>query len=102
MQIPVDFLRKILKRLEEKGFIKLKRGVGGGIKLLKNPDEITLYDVIVAIEGIVGLNRCVIDKSTCGLVPHCPAHPLWVKLREKFVRSLKEINFYSIISKQKF
>lgn len=100
MLIPQDFLRKILKRLEKKGLIKIKRGVGGGIKLSRKPEKITLYDVIEAIEDTVALNRCVINKSTCRLVSNCPAHPVWMKLRKEIVNSLKKIDFRSIISKK--
>jgi Rrf2 family protein len=100
MLIPQDFLRKILKRLEKKGLIKIKRGVGGGIKLSRKPEKITLYDVVEAIEDTVALNRCVINKSTCRLVSNCPAHPVWMKLRKEIVNSLKEIDFRNIISKK--
>lgn len=50
MQIPKSFLIKILKQLEKAGLLKLKRGVSGGVSLKKKPEDITLYDVIVAME----------------------------------------------------
>jgi Rrf2 family protein len=97
MQIPKNFLMKILKQLEKAGLLKLKRGVSGGVTLIKKPDEITLYDVIVAMEKAVALNRCVINKGICGLSSHCPVHPVWFKVRNKLIEALKEINFSRVL-----
>lgn len=91
---------KILKQLEKVEFLKLKRGVSGGITLLKSPREINLYDVIVAMEKNVALNRCVVNNKICGLATHCPVHPVWFKLREKLIQALKEIDF-SLLVKDK-
>ncbi|GAB6183054.1 hypothetical protein JCM13991_07950 [Thermodesulfovibrio hydrogeniphilus] len=93
MQIPMSFLRKILKKLEKAGLLQIKRGVSGGIKLLKLPHEITLYDVIVAMEKEIALNRCVTSKKTCGLSKFCPVHPVWFKVKARLIEALKEINF---------
>jgi len=93
MQIPKSFLLKILKKLERKDLVKLKRGVTGGITLLKSPREINLYDVIVAMEKTVAFNRCAINSKICSLSSHCPVHPLWIKLSKKIIQALKEINF---------
>lgn len=96
MQIPKSFLRKILKQLEKVGLVQLKRGVSGGIKLLREPVEITLFDVIVAMEKAVALNRCVINDKICGLISHCPVHPVWFKVRERLIQALQEIKFQEL------
>lgn len=93
MQIPKSFLHKILKKLEKARLIQLKRGLSGGIRLLKEPFEITLFDVIVAMEKTVALNRCVVSDKICGLSSTCPVHPVWFKVREKLIQALKEVNF---------
>jgi len=93
MQIPKIFLMKILKQLQKAGLLKLKRGVSGGVTLAKKPAEVTLYDVILATEKAVALNRCVIKKGVCGLVSQCPIHPVWLKVRKRLIEDLKEINF---------
>ena len=100
MQIPRDFLMKILKQLEKANLLKLKRGVSGGVKLAKKPKDITLYDVIVAIEKVIALNRCVINKGICGLSSQCPVHPIWFKVRNKLIEALKEINFSGLLTQE--
>ncbi|MCX7988285.1 MAG: Rrf2 family transcriptional regulator [Thermodesulfovibrio sp.] len=99
MEIPKSFLRKILKQLEKAELLHLKRGVSGGIKLLRNPAEITLYDVIVAMEKTLALNRCVINEKICGLMPKCPVHPVWFKIRERLIQALKDIKFQELATK---
>lgn len=96
MQIPKSFLRKILKQLEKEGLIQLKRGIKGGIRLLNEPKEITLFDVIVAMEKIVALNRCIINDKICGLISQCPVHPVWFKVRQKLIQVLQEIKFHEL------
>ncbi|MCS7163478.1 MAG: Rrf2 family transcriptional regulator [Thermodesulfovibrio sp.] len=99
MQIPKSFLMKILKRLEKANLVTLKRGVSGGIRLLKNPIEITLYDVLVAMEKNIILNRCLINEKVCGVIPQCPVHDVWFKIRQKIIEALKEFNFQDLAKK---
>uniref|UniRef100_A0A7V4JRD3 Rrf2 family transcriptional regulator n=1 Tax=Thermodesulfobacterium geofontis TaxID=1295609 RepID=A0A7V4JRD3_9BACT len=98
MQIPKEFLMKILKQLEKAALLELKRGVSGGVKLVKKPKDITLYDVIVAMENVIALNRCVINKGICGLSSQCPVHPIWFKVRNKLIEALKEIKFSGLLT----
>jgi len=100
MQIPKNFLIKILKQLERAGLLKLKRGVSGGVKLAKKPKDITLYDVIVAIEKVIALNRCVINKGICDLSSQCTVHPTWFKVRNKLIEALKEVNFSRLLTQE--
>ncbi len=89
---------KILKQLEKAALLELKRGVSGGVKLVKKPKDITLYDVIVAMENVIALNRCVINKGICGLSSQCPVHPIWFKVRNKLIEALKEIKFSGLLT----
>lgn len=96
MDVPKNFLHKIVKRLESSGIVKLKRGVKGGIGLLKNPRDITLYDVIIAMEKNLPLNRCIEDRKICNLLQECPVHPVWHRIRGRLIDELKEINFFQL------
>ncbi|WP_353684622.1 Rrf2 family transcriptional regulator [Thermodesulfovibrio sp. 3907-1M] len=98
MEIPKSFLMKILKKLENAGILSLKRGVSGGVELQKKPNNITLYDVIVAMEKTVALNRCVVNKKICGLSSRCPVHPVWFRVRDRLIQILKEINFSVLLT----
>lgn len=96
MGIPKTFTSKILQKLSRAGLVKSVRGVGGGFSLSRRPEDISLLDVIEAVEGRVSLNICVLDKKSCDRVDKCAVHNVWVKLREEFAGMLSRHNFKNI------
>lgn len=98
MQIPKSFLRKIAKRRKKTKLLRLKSRVNGGITLIKNPEEISLYDVIVSMARNIALNRCVINKKFCRLSAHYPIHPVWFSVKEELSQLLKEITFSNLLT----
>ena len=57
--IPESFAFKVLRKLLAAGILESIRGANGGYKLKKSPDDITLLDIIEAIEGLPTLNSCL-------------------------------------------
>ncbi len=57
-RVPKDYLVKVLQGLAEKGVVKTQRGVGGGVSLARTPEELTILDVVNAVEP-VGADRDV-------------------------------------------
>jgi Rrf2 family iron-sulfur cluster assembly transcriptional regulator len=65
-QIPKSFAAKIFQSLARGGLVRSNRGTGGGFTLLKKPSEITVLDVIEAIEGKIAFQRCLSeDEPKC-------------------------------------
>jgi Rrf2 family transcriptional regulator, iron-sulfur cluster assembly transcription factor len=64
-QIPKSFAAKIFQSLVRAGLVRSNRGTGGGFTLLKRPEEITVLDVIEAIEGKIALQRCMTEPAAC-------------------------------------
>ncbi len=93
MQIPKSFLAKILQKLARASLVKSFRGVKGGFQLARLPEEISLLDVMEAIEGEVSLNVCALDRTLCGRSKTCPVHPVWVEIGKDFRKILKKYNF---------
>lgn len=67
-QIPWKFAYKILGKLKSAGLVKSVSGVRGGIRLVKNPKEFTLYDVVSAIDDNRYLNQCLTPGYNCEYV----------------------------------
>ena len=63
--IPSSFLAKIISQLSIAGLLHTSRGAQGGISLARNPEEITLLQVIEAIDGPIQLNACVEGRWVC-------------------------------------
>ena len=93
MQIPKSFLAKILQKLARASLVKSFRGVKGGFQLARLPAEISLLDVLEAIEGEVSMNACALDRTLCDRSKICPVHPAWVDIRKDVRKILGKYNF---------
>jgi Rrf2 family protein len=65
-RLPKDYLSKILQGLAKKGIVQTQRGVGGGISLTKPPEEVTILDVVNAVEPIQRIATCPLKIATHG------------------------------------
>jgi Rrf2 family protein len=88
------FLANILKELCHHGFIESHRGIHGGYKLVREPSQVTMDEVITALDGPFQLMSCARSEGTeggqaCGLVDVCPVKgPLRV-VHERMAAVLK-------------
>ena len=98
MCIPKSFLAKILQKLSRAKIVRSYRGVKGGFRLAKRPENISIDDVIKATEGPVAMNICAIDKKQCGFSDRCKIHPVWVSLRKDVEGILKNKKFSQFIT----
>lgn len=72
-QVPKDYLSKILQDLARKGIVNTQRGVGGGVTLTRAPADMTILDVVNAVEPIARITTCPLDLPTHG-ANLCPLH----------------------------
>jgi Rrf2 family iron-sulfur cluster assembly transcriptional regulator len=91
--IPASFLSKIFQNLSKAGMVSSSRGTGGGFVLAMDPRDISLLDVLEAIEGRVSLNVCVNNGTICENMPTCAVHPVWCEAQEHLVQLLGNRNF---------
>ncbi|MDX9709137.1 MAG: Rrf2 family transcriptional regulator [Trichloromonas sp.] len=87
VDVPQSFLAKIFQGLTRLGLVRSSRGAGGGFALARPASEISLREVIEAVEGPICANRCVIDASFCGRGGNCTVHPVWHRVQDQ-VRSI--------------
>jgi Rrf2 family protein len=93
MVIPRSFAAKILQKLVHAGIVESFQGIKGGFRLARKSNEITLYDVLQAIEGPLTLNLCTEDAMACDLSQTCKVHPFWVSVRGQVEDILRRITF---------
>ena len=91
--IPVAFLTKICARLAAEGLIQSQRGVNGGVWLARPAQQITLLEVVEAIDGPITFNRCNRQPSECDRSRTCPVHSVWAELCRDFRARLSSYNF---------
>src|SRR5512136_1149814 len=92
-QIPPSFLAKIVSQLSVAGLLQTSRGARGGVTLAKPAEEISLLDVIEAIDGPILLNDCVGETSACTYDSDCPLKPVWCDAQKMLVDQLSKANF---------
>ncbi|MGE5628872.1 MAG: RrF2 family transcriptional regulator [Solirubrobacterales bacterium] len=93
--LPLRFLLKLLRKLIAPGIVKSYRGVNGGYSLNRMPEEITLKDVIEAIDGPVCVNRCIMDPAYCNAKKgnHCEVHRALEGVQRSLAMELSKVNF---------
>src|SRR4030042_1522260 len=64
-RIPPSFLAKIISQLSIAGLLHTSRGARGGVTLARDPEDITLLEVVEAIDGPIQLNECIGPDGTC-------------------------------------
>lgn len=69
--IPPQLLAKVLQRLAKVGILRSHAGMSGGYSLLKNPREISAFEVIRAIDGPLFITSCGTSQSSCDLTDSC-------------------------------
>lgn len=72
-QIPPSYLSKVLQGLVRAGIVDSRRGVGGGFRLRHSPDQITILDVVQAVQPFARLKTCPLGLKSHSRVL-CPMH----------------------------
>ena len=96
--IPPSFLAKIVSQLSVAGLLHTSRGARGGVSLAKDPVDISLLDVVEAIDGPIQLNECVGDSSVCTFDQNCPMRPIWCDAQKDLVDRLKSTDFSQFLN----
>ena len=75
--ISFSFPTKIFQKLNDAGLLTSQRGPKGGVALNRPADEMTLYEIVVAIDGDDLFEVCVLGLPGCGDAEPCPLHDQW-------------------------
>lgn len=72
-KVPAPYLSKVLQQLRSRGIVDSQRGVGGGVRLSRPPEELTIWDVAEAVDPIERIRSCPLELANHG-VNLCPLH----------------------------
>lgn len=96
--IPPSFLAKIISQLSIAGLIHTSRGARGGVSLARNPEEISVLEVVEAIDGPIALNECTAVAGTCQFGEDCPMRPIWCNTQDELIAKLRITNFAQVLT----
>jgi len=87
--LPRQYMLKIFAALARAGYVRTTRGKGGGFVLAHPPADISILNIIEAIEGPLALNLCQNEPSRCRWDQHnCTVKPLWDDLQQTAIHKL--------------
>ena len=94
--IPPSFLAKIISQLSIAGLINTSRGARGGVTLARAPEEISVLEVVEAIDGPIALNECTLNAGSCPFGENCPMRPVWCDAQSELVERLRSTTFADV------
>ena len=101
LEIPANYLSKVMHNLRNSGFVEAVRGFHGGYKLQKPAQKIHLVDVVELFEGIYSRPRCFLGKDhVCSDQNPCAAHNAFKGARVAYVRFLERTTIASLAKKE--
>ena len=92
------FLSRINTQLVNARLISTWRGARGGVALTRPPAEISVYEVVTAVEGPIRLVGCIDDPDCCPFSGTCPLHKFWIRTEQVLIDQLKSTSLQDLIA----
>jgi len=99
--IPEKYLEQLFRQLRKAGLINGVRGAQGGYSLAGKPSDITVGDIMRAVDGPIAVCSCAAEgegDDDCERKPHCAAHPVWARLQSGIVSILDSTTLYDMLA----
>jgi len=97
--ISLSYLEQLFSRLRKNGLVDSARGPGGGYRLSREAAQISVADVITAVDEKVDAMRCE-GKGNCHEDGQCLTHELWCDLSDQIYAFLKSIDLGQLVARQ--
>ena len=96
--LPGPTVGKLLNLLARAGLLTSYRGVGGGYALTRTPGDISVAEVIHAVDGPIALTECIHDTAgECDLEASCPARGSWQVINDVVRRALSSVSLADVL-----
>jgi len=97
--ISLSYLEQLFSRLRKNGLVDSARGPGGGYRLSREAAQISVADVITAVDEKVDAMRCE-GKGNCQEEGQCLTHELWCDLSDQIYSFLKSIDLGQLVARE--
>lgn len=95
--IPQNYIPQIISALSKKGWIESSRGPSGGIRLSTSPREITVQDVVEALDNRLIIKECLFSHKPCEQSQSCPLFPLWNKIQDRVTEVIEDTTIAQLV-----
>lgn len=90
--LPLSTVRKLLKKLVDARIVISYRGVNGGYRLSGSPEDISIAQVIIAVEGPIAVTQCASTREVCSYAGECNLKENWGVINKFFIDTLSSIS----------
>lgn len=97
LNLPFHFLAKSLQKLVHAGILISQRGASGGVKLARQPSDITLFSIIEAVDGTAFFDACVLGIGECEAEKPCALHAQWDVWRQEMLEMYSAMRLSEIM-----
>src|SRR5215203_4270219 len=97
--IPRRLLARILAKLSHAGLVESEQGRGGGSRLARPANKITLREAVETVEGPFGVARCIMENRACGQGAPCTLHEAWKEGQQAILEHLGTQTIKEFISR---
>lgn len=94
--VPAPYLSKIVHQLARKGFVRTRRGTGGGVQLAIDPESVTLLELCEAFDDPVLRPECMLGLGECDDDVACPAHEFSREVRVRQLEFLRSTTLLDV------
>lgn len=101
MAVPATYLPQILSVLVRSGIAVSVAGPHGGYGLARSPSEISILDVVTAVDGEVNGKRCVLRGGPCRWEDHCAVHEPWSRAQDALLDELASTTFDELVEEDR-
>ncbi|MGE5372520.1 MAG: RrF2 family transcriptional regulator [Solirubrobacterales bacterium] len=95
--VPELFLKKTVQILARAGLVTTQRGTQGGVRLARSGDTITIADIVIAVEGPLALNVCLMPGHICGNLDTCVVHQIMNRAQNALSKELSRDTLTDIL-----
>jgi Rrf2 family protein len=102
-RLPADYVEQILLRLRRAGLVESTRGAKGGYVLARDPESLTVRDVMAASERQTFELNCEshpVDPDRCGSSASCAIRPVWVSLQKRIDQFLDSVTVADLLQEE--
>jgi Rrf2 family iron-sulfur cluster assembly transcriptional regulator len=96
--VPRPYLAKIIGALSRKRLVATKRGFRGGISLTRPARDISLLEIVEAVEGEQWLGKCLLGFNDCAHHLVCPTQVFWQRIRHEITAMLRQTSLADLLS----
>jgi len=96
-RLELPTVSKLLKQLAHAGLVESFRGVNGGYRLAHAPAQITIAQIVTAMEGPIGMTECSAHAGLCDHESHCGVRVNWQRINQAIARALANVTLADML-----